>query len=167
MKKLILLFLLISNSVFGYSQIPVAKRIDSIIKGIESKKDLTLKALSDTFPTVNPKVVNIESVRFYSSKNKLVKVAFSGYYHRKDSVMNNITTDQDIYYFNDDVLIKVVSKDYDESPPKEMQFYLNEKHQKKYLAKETQFADKFQGVNYFIELGYNLLAEFKYLTKNK
>ena len=165
MKKLILLLLLSGIYIFGYSQIPVAKRIDSIVKLIESKKDLTLKALSDTFPTANPKIVSIESVKFYSSKNKLVKVAFSSYYHRKDSIMNNITTDQDVYYFNDDILIKVVSKDYDQSPPKDLQVYLNEKHLKKYLAKETQFADKFDGANYFIELGYNLLAEFKYLTK--
>ena len=166
MKKTMLLLLPLSLYIFAYSQ-PSIKKIDSLVKVIESKKDLALKALSDTFPTANPKVVTIESVKFYSSKNKLVKVVFSGYYHRKDSVMNNIVTDSDVYYFNDDVLIKVISKDYDLSPPKDLQFYLNEKHLKKYLAKETQFSDKFDGSNYFIELGYNLLAEFKYLTKNK
>ena len=69
------------------------------------------------------------------------------------------------YYFNDDLLIKVVSKDYDQSPPKDLQFYLNEKHLKKYLAKETQYFSKYEGLNYFIELGYNLQAEFKYLNK--
>jgi len=162
---MILLFITFGLYILGYSQLPSPKKIDSIVKLIDSKKDLVLKALSDTFPTANPKVMTIESVKFYSSKNKLVKVVFSGYYHRKDSVMNNIVTDSDVYYFNDDILIKVISKDYDLSPPKDMQLYLNEKHLKKYLAKETQFADKFDGVNYFIELGYNLLAEFKYLNK--
>jgi hypothetical protein len=167
MKKLILLLIAFSLYTTGYSQLPAPKKIDSIVKLIESKKDLVLKAISDTFPTANPKIVMIESVKFYSSKNKLVKVAFSGYYHRKDSVMNNIITDNDVYYFNDDVMIKVISKDYDQSPPKDLQLYLNEKHLKKYQAKETQFADKFDGVNYFIELGYNLLGEFRYLNKTK
>lgn len=150
----------------GHSQI-ATKRIDSLVNLIESKKTLTIKVVSDTFPTSNPGLVDIESVKFYFLKNKLQKATFSAYYHRKDSAKNNILTDHDIYYFSDDVLIKVISKDYDQAPPKDLQFYLNEKHRKKYLSKQTQYFSKFDGPNYFIELGYNLLAEFKFLTKNK
>jgi hypothetical protein len=36
---------------------------------------------------------------------------------------------------------------------------------KKYLSKETQNHSKYDGTKYFIELGYNLLNEFKLLTK--
>lgn len=167
MKKLILSLVTLSLYIVGFSQLPSPKRIDSLVRIIESKKDLVAKVVSDTFPTENPSLLNIETVKFYSSKNKLVKVIFAGYYHRKDSVMNNETSDNDVFYFNDDVLIKVLSKDFDQSPPKDLKFYLNEKHQKKYLAKETQFFNKYEGINYFIELGYNLLAEFKYLSKPK
>ncbi len=164
MKKLTLLLFGFSFYILGYSQTP-AKRTDSIVKVIESNKTLTVKLVSDTFPTFNSKVVNIESVKFYSLKNKLLKVIFSAYYHRKDSTTNNILADYDVFYFNNDVLIKVVSKDFDQSPPKDLQFYLNESHLKKYLAKETLNQSKYAGTKYFIELGYNLLDEFKRLAK--
>src|SRR4030095_1962633 len=166
MKKLILLLLPLSFHLLAYSQLP-AKRTDSIVNTIELKKSLTLNVVSDTFPTVNPRVVNIESVKFYSSKNKLLKVIFSGYYHRKDSTSDNILTDYDIFYFNNDVMIKVISKDFDLSPPKDLQLYLNENHLKKFLSKKTQNLSKFDGANYYIELGYNLLNEFKLLNQNK
>ena len=167
MKKMGPLLVTFSLYIVGHSQLPSPKRIDSLIRVIESRKDLIVKVVTDTFPTESPSLLNIETVKFYSSKNKLVKVIFAGYYHRKDSVMKNETSDNDIFYFNNDLLIKVTSKDFDQSPPKDLQFYLNEKHQKKYLAKETQFFNKYEGINYFIELGYNLLAEFNYLSKPK
>ena len=166
MIKLTLLLLFLSFSIIGYSQTP-AKRTDSIVKLIESNKTLTQKLVSDTFPTFNAKVVNIESVKFYSSKNKLLKVIFSAYYHRKDSTSNNMLSDYDVFYFNNDVLIKVISKDFDQSPPKDLQLYLNESHLKKYLAKETLNASKYAGTKYFVEVGYNLLEEFKLLGKKK
>ena len=150
--------------ITGFSQTPV-KRTDSIVKLIESNKALTVKHVSDTFPTANSKVVNIELVKFYSSKNKLGKVIFSAYYHRKDSTSDNILTDYEVFYFNNDVLIKVISKDFDQSPPKDLQLYLNENNLKKYLSKATMNYSKYAGANYFIELGYNLLDEFKLLTK--
>ena len=164
MKKLTLLLLFLGLSISVFPQNP-AKRTDSIVKVIESNKTLTLKLVSDTFPTFNSNVVNIESVKFYSSKNKLLKVIFSAYYHRKDSTSINTLTDYDVFYFNNDVLIKVISKDFDQSPPKDLQVYLNESHLKKYLAKETLNSSKYAGTKYFIELGYNLLDEFKLLTK--
>jgi hypothetical protein len=166
MKKMILPFLLFGLCLAGYSQLAV-KRTDSIVSSIESKKTLTLNIVSDTFPTSGSDLLTIESVKFYSSKNKLVKVIFSGYYHQKDSTRNNIPADYDDFYFSNDVLIKVVSKDFDQTPPRDLQFYLNEKHRKKYLSKETQYFSKYDGINYFIELGYNLLEEFKFLTRSK
>jgi uncharacterized protein YcfL len=164
MKKLGLLLLYLSLSIPGFSQGPV-KRTDSIVNLIESKKTLTVNLVSDTFPTLNSNLVNIESVKFYSLKNKLLKVIFSVYYYRKDSTKTNIPTDYDVFYFNDDILIKVISKDFDQSPPKDLQIYLNENHLKKYLSKETVNHSKFDGAKYFIELGYNLLDEFKRLTR--
>ena len=161
MKKLILLLIIFSHYEVVYSQLPSPKKIDSLVKLIESKKDLVIKTVSDTFPTANPNVITIEFVKFYSLKNKLVKVAFAGYYHRKDSVMNNIIISNETYYFNNDLLIKVVSKDFDQSTPKDVQFYLNERDRKKYLAEQTINSGKFDGANYYIEMGYNLLAEFK------
>jgi hypothetical protein len=165
MKKVLLFLLPVTFCITGYSQLPVPKRIDSIVNSIESKKGLILKVVSDTFPVPNSKMVTIENVKFYSSNNKLLKVIFSAYYHLTDATKADVPADYDVYYFNKDVLIKVVTKDFDLSPPKDLQFYLNEKHQKKYLAKETQYADKYQGADYFVELGYNLLGEFKFLTK--
>jgi len=164
MKKLTLLLLFLSLFTTGFPQTS-AKRIDSIVKVIESNKTLTLKLVSDTFPTFNSTVVNIESVKFYSSKNKVQKIIFSAYYHRLDSTSNNILADYDVFYFNNDVLIKVISKDFDQSPPKDLQLYLNESHLKKYIAKETLNYSKYAGAKYFIELGYNLLDEFRRLTK--
>ena len=164
MKKLTLLLLLLSLFISAFPQAS-QKRTDSLVRIIESNKTLTLKLVSDTFPTYNSKVVNIESVKFYSSKNKLRKVIFSAYYQSKDSTRINTLTDYDVFYFNDDVLIKVISKDFDQSPPKDLPVYLNESHLKKYLAKETLNASKYAGTKYFIELGYNLLDEFKLLTK--
>jgi len=134
---------------------------------IESRKTLTIKLVSDTFPTSTSNLVNVESVKFYSSKNKLQKVIFSAYYHRKDSTRDNIPTDYDVFYFNNDLLIKVISKDFDQSPPKDLRLYLDEKHLKKYLSKQTLNHSKYEGPNYFIELGYSLLDEFKLLNQNK
>src|SRR5688572_28758730 len=108
MKKVTLLLFPLSFYMVGYSQLP-SKRTDSIVKVIESKKTLTVNLVSDTFPTFNSNVVTIESVKFYSSKNKLLKVIFSTYYHRKDSTSNNTLTDYDVFYFNNDVLIKAIS----------------------------------------------------------
>ena len=164
MKKLTLLLLSLDLFIPGFSQTPV-KRTDSLVNLIEAKKTLTAKLVSDTFPTFNSNVVSIESVKFYSSKNKLLKVIFSAYYHRKDSTSNNILADHDVFYFNNDVLIKVISKDFDQSPPKDLQLYLNESHLKKYFLKETLNYSKYAGPRYFIELGYNLLEEFKLLIK--
>lgn len=166
MKKVIPALLLFSFCLSGYAQVP-QKRIDSIVNLIESTNTFALNTVSDTFPTQGSDLLTIESVKFYSSKNKLAKVIFSGYYHRKESATNNIPADYDIFYFSDNVLIKVISKDFDHTPPKDLQFYLNEKHRKKYLSKQTQYFSKFDGINYFIELGYNLLEEFKFLTRSK
>ena len=167
MKKLVLISIGLISYVLGSSQLPV-KRTDSLVNSIESNKTLTIKVVSDTFPLSNSSsLVTIESVKFYSLKNKLLKAIFSAYYHSKDSTKNNILTEYETFYFNNDLLIKVNAKDFDESPPKDLQFYLNEKHLKKYLAKETLNFTKYDGVNYFIELGYNLLEEFKQLIKNK
>jgi hypothetical protein len=141
------------------------KRTDSLVNLIDAKKTLTINLVADTFRTANSNLVTLESVKFYSLKNKLLKVIFSVYYYRKDSTRTNIPTDYDIFYFNDDLLIKVISKDFDQSPPKDLQIYLNENHLKKYLSKETVSHSKFDGVKYFIELGYNLLDEFNRLTK--
>lgn len=149
----------------GHSQIPNIKRIDSIVSTIESKKALTLKVVSDTFPTVNPDVVTIESVRFHSAKNKLVKAIFSSYYYNKGPAKSNILAQYEVFYFYNDSLIKAISKDFDLSPPKDFQYYLNEKHLKKYVSKETINASRYDGVNYFVELGYNLLTEFKSLNQ--
>lgn len=110
-------------------------------------------------------LANIESVKFYSLKGKLQKVIFSTYYHQKDSTRTNILTGYEVFYFNNDVLIKVISKDFDQTPPKDLQFYLNEKDLKKYLAKQTIRSNRYDGANYFIEIGYNLLDEFKTLIK--
>lgn len=160
MKKIITFFFLILLYITGQSQLPSPKKIDSLVKTIESKKDLIVKSVSDTFPTANSKIMAIESLKFYVSKNKLVKIVFSGYYNRKDSV-DNVVTAHDVYYFTNDVLIKVISKNFDESPPRDVQFYLNERDQKKYQSKATINAGKFDGANYYIETGYNLLNEFK------
>ena len=149
----------------GYSQIPNIKRIDSIVSTIEFKKALKLNVVSDTFPTVNPDVVTIESVKFHSTKNKLLKVIFSTYYYNKGPAKSNILAQYEVFYFYNDSLIKVISKDFDLSPPKDLQYYLNEKHLKKYVSKETMNASRYEGVNYFIELGYNLLNEFKTVSK--
>ena len=164
MKKLTLLLLFVSLFILGFPQTPV-KRTDSIVKLIEANKTLLVKLVSDTFPTANSNVVNIESVKFYSSKNKVLKVIFSVYYHRKDSTSDNFLTEYEVFYFNNDVLIKVISKDFDQSPPKDLQLYLNENHLKKYLSKQTLNSSKYAGVNYFIELGYILLEEFKQLKR--
>ena len=144
----------------GYSQIPV-KRTDSIVNSIEAKKALTVNVVSDTFPVSYSELLMIETVKFYSLKNKLLKVIFSVNYYSKDSTRNNIPTDHDVFYFSNDILIKVISKDFDQSPPKDLLLYLNEKHLKKYVSKETINSRKYEGVNYFIELGYNLLDEYK------
>ena len=149
----------------GYSQILNTKRIDSIISTIESKKTLTLNTVADTFPTVNSDVVTVESVRFYSAKNKLLKVIFSSYYYNKGPAKSNILAQYEVFYFYNDSLIKAISKDFDLSPPKDFQYYLTDKHLKKYVSKETINASRYDGANYFVELGYNLLNEFKNLPQ--
>lgn len=160
MEKGILFLILLTLCIVGYSQIPV-KRTDSIVNSIESKKALTITVVSDTFPVSYSDLLMIESVKFYSLNSKLLKVIFSVYYYGKDSTRNDIPTDYDIFYFSNNILIKVISKDFDQSPPKDLQFYLNEKHLRKYVSKETTNSRKYEGVDYFIELGYNLLDEFK------
>lgn len=166
MKKIILLLFPLSFFLLGYSQPPV-KRIDSIVNTIESKKNLILNAVSDTFPTVNPDVSTIESVKFHSAKNKLNKVFFSCYYHSKDPAKDNTLIQFDIFYFYNDSLIKVISRDFDETPPKNIQFYIGEKEFKKYLGVKSRNFGKHDGANYYIDLGNALLEEFKQLIKNK
>lgn len=117
MKKLVLLLIPMILFLIGDSQI-TAKRTDSIVRLIESKKPLTVSVVSDTFPVSYADLSMIESVKFYSSKNKLVKVIFSDYYCGKDSTRNNVPTGYDVFYFSDDVLIKVISRDFDQSPQK-------------------------------------------------
>jgi len=164
MNKLILLLPFFSLHLFGYSQ-PNVKRIDSTIKAIETKKTLTLNTVSDTFGVSHSHLLIIENVKFYSTKNKLSKAIFTNDYYRKDSASNNMTTQLDVFYYNDDILVKVISRDFDQSPPKNLEFYLNEKDLKKYIDKRTINTTRYDGVNYFIELGYNLLNEFKNLPK--
>ena len=149
----------------GYAQIPNLKRIDSIVKAIEAKKTLVVNTVSDTFGVSYSKLLTIVNVKFYSTKNKLSKAIFTNDYYQKDSISNNIPTQLDVFYFNDDLLIKVISKDYDQLPAKNIVIYLNEKDLKKYIDKKTVNASRYEGVNYFIELGYNLLNEFKALSK--
>ena len=164
MKRMVMLLIPLSLYQIGYSQIPV-KRTDSIVNSIESKKTLTVNSVSDTFPVSYSKLLTIENVKFYSAKGKLLKAIFTTYYYGKDSAKTNIPTEYDTFYFNNDVLIKVIAKDYDQSPPKDLPFYLNERHLKKYVSKETINSSKYEGPNYFIELGYNLQDEFKVLMK--
>jgi len=83
MKKVILLLLSLSLFIPGYSQ-PSIKKIDSIVKSIESQKTLKLNTVCDTFPVAYSELTNIECVRFYSVKGKLVKAIYSLEYHNKD-----------------------------------------------------------------------------------
>jgi len=146
--------------ILGYSQIQT-KKIDSIARIIDAQKSLKTDIVCDTFRVANSELSNIECARFYSVKGKLVKVIYSLQYHHKDTARTNISTQLDVFYYNDGLLIKVISKDFDQSPPKDFQYYMNERHQKKYVSKETINAGKYDGVNYFIEFGYNFLEEFK------
>jgi len=152
--------------IVGDSQ-PQPKQIDSIVRKIDAQKTLKTDIVCDTFQVANSELSNIECARFYSVKGKLVKVIYSLQYHHKDTARTNISTQLDVFYYNDGLLIKVISKDFDQSPPKDFQYYLNEKHLKKYVSKETINAGKFNGVNFFIEFGYNFLEEFKLLTTKK
>lgn len=164
MNKFFLLVFSFWCYLLGYSQVP-AKRIDSIVTTIEAKKTLTVNVVADTFLVANSDLVNIESVKFYSAKGNLNKIIFSAYFHRKDSTRNNITAEYEVFYFNNDILIKVISRDFDQSPPKDLHFYLGEKEKKKFDSKETMNFSKYDGVNYFIEFGYVLLIEFKQLNQ--
>lgn len=164
MMKLAILSLILCIKLPGMSQLQL-KRLDSIANSIDAKKTLTLKVVSDTFRIPNAGFVNIENVKFYSLKGKLQKAIFSTYYHQKDSSRTNILTGYEVFYFNNDLLIKVTSKDFDQTPPKDLQFYLNERDLKKYMAKQTTRANRYDGANYFVEIGYNLLDEFKALIK--
>lgn len=166
MKKVILLLFSLSFYILGHSQ-PSTKKIDSIVKVIESQKTLTLDTVCDTFPVAYSELSNIECARFYSMKGKLVKVIYSLEYHDKDTARKNTQTQIDVFYYNDGLLVKVISKDFDQSPPKDLQFYLNEAHRKKYVSKETINAGRHDGMGYYIEFGYNFLEEFKQLTLKK
>lgn len=164
MKKLTLLLFFLSFCALGYAQMPV-KRIDSLVKIIESKKTLTVNIISDTFPIANSNLLRIESRKFYSADNKLLKVVSARDNQTKDAAKKNIQTRFDIFYFNNDLLIKVISRDFDQSPVIDIQFYLNEAHHKKFLAKATKNFSRYEGANYFVETGYSLLNEFKLLHK--
>lgn len=164
MKRLALLLFLLCPYAFGYSQPPV-KRIDSFVNLIETKKTLTLTGVSDTFLTVNPDVSAIETVKFHAVRNKLNKAILSSYYYSKDPGKSSMLTQFDIFYFNNDSLIKVISKDFDETPPKNIQFYIGEKELNKYFAVKSRNFRKYDGANYFIDLGYALLDEFKQRNK--
>lgn len=167
MKKVTLLLISLSLYLSGHSQLPSTKKIDSIVKIINSQKNLKTDLVCDTFPVPNSDLSNIECARFYSLKGKLVKVIYSLAYHQKDTTHQNIQTQIDVFYYNNDLLIKVVSKDFDHLPPKDIQFYLGEPHRKKYISKETINAGKQDGAKYFVEFGYNFLEEFKQLTLKK
>jgi hypothetical protein len=144
---------------------PVVKHIDSLVKIIESKRTLTVNVVADTFPIAHSNLLRIERLQFYSTNNKLAKVISSRGHHAKDSTVKNIQTRFDVFYFNNDILIKVISNDFDQSPPANIQFYLNETHRKKFLSKATKNFSKYEGANYFIESGYTLLNEFKLLNQ--
>ena len=163
MKKLVLLFLILFLYWQGYSQLPI-KRIDSIVRIIDAQKTLKVNVVCDTFPVTNSDLSNIECASFYSLKGKLVKIIYSWEYRHKDTTRKNIQTQIDVFYYHDGLLIKVVSKDFDQSPPKDIQLYLDERHRKKYLSKATVNAGRYDGINYYIEFGYNFLEEFKQLT---
>jgi hypothetical protein len=160
MKKATLLLYLTGLCLIGYSQ-PQIKKIDSLVKSIDAQKTLKTDNVCDTFTVDYSKLSNIECARFYSLKGKLVKVIYSWEY--KDSSGKKIQTQIDVFYYNNGLLIKVISKDFDQSPPKDSQIYLNERHREKYDSKETINAGKYDGVKYFIEFGYNFLEEFKQL----
>ncbi len=164
MKKPALLLLVLYSCAFGSSQPPV-KRIDSLVNLIETRKTLTLTGVSDTFPTVNPGVSTIETVKFHSVKNKLNKVTLSSYYYSKESSKSSMLTQFDIFYFNNDSLIKVISRDFDETPPKNIQFYIGPHELKKFFALKSRSFRKYDGANYYIDLGYALLDEFKQRNK--
>jgi hypothetical protein len=166
MKKLVLLFTLFSLFLSAKSQLPSPKKIDSIVKAIDAQKNL-LKIVCDTFPVAYSEMKNIECARFYSYKGKLVKVIYSLQYQHKDTTRINISTQLDVFYYKDSLLVKVISKDFDQSPPKDLQFYLGEAHRKKYISKETINAGKQDGAGYYIEFGYNFLEEFKKLNAKK
>ena len=167
MKKLLLLLLPFVLCIAGHSQIPSKRKIDSLVNTIESKKTWSLNTVTDTFSTPHANLLTIENVKFYSTKNKLVKAAFSTNYYRKDSSVANISTGFEVFYFHDDLLIKVISRDFDQAPPKNIEFYLNEKDRKKFVAKQTMNSTRYDGANYFIEIGYSLLDEFKSLNPKK
>ena len=163
MKKLVLLLFSFGFYAMGYSQVS-PKQIDSIVNRIESEKTLKQKTVCDTFTVSFSNLATIECLKFYFVKDKLFKAIYSNDYHRKDSA-RNIPTRFDVFYYNEGLLIKVISKDFDNSPPTDIKFYLTEKDLKKFLAKETQHYGKYDGANYFIEFGYALLNEFKQLNQ--
>jgi hypothetical protein len=164
MKKAILLLLLPSLYLSGQSQPPV-NRIDSIVNIIESKKSLSLNFVCDTSKLSYADLTTIECLKFYSVDNRLFKAVYLFEYYRKDSLLNNSSSHLDIYYYNNGLLIKVMSKDFDKSPPADLQFYMGEKEMKKYISGDTRRYDRFDGVNYFIETGYAFLEEFKLVNK--
>jgi len=160
MKKAHLLLISLSLYLLGNSQ-PHTKQIDSLVKFIDTQKTLKTDVVCDTFTVAYSKLSNIECARFYSLKGKLVKVIYSLEYN--DTIGKKIQTQVDVFYYNNGLLIKVISKDFDQSPPKDSHIYFNESHKKKYVSKETINAGRYDGVDYFIEFGYNFLEEFKQL----
>jgi hypothetical protein len=162
MKKITLFLTFLGLYLLGNSQTQV-KKIDSLVKSIDAQKTLKTDKVCDTFKVDFSELSNIECARFYSLKGKLVKVIYSQEYHHKDTTRKNIHSQIDVFYYNNGLLIKVVSKDFDQSPPKDSQIYFNESHRKKYDLKKTINASKYDGVDYFIEFGYNFLDEFKQL----
>jgi hypothetical protein len=167
MKKLLLLLFPFVFCIPGLSQIPSKRKIDSLVNAIESKKTLNLNTVTDTFATLHSNLLTIENVKFYSVKNKLVKASFTTNYFRKDSTVANMATGFEVFYFNDDLLIKVISRDFDQAPPKNIEFYLNEKDRKKFIGKQTMNSTRYDGANYFVEIGYSLLDEFKSINPQK
>ena len=134
MKKLVLLFIPLGLYFQVHSQLPQPKKIDSIVKKIDAQKTLKTDIVCDTFPVANSELSNIECARFYSLNGRLVKVIYSLQYHYKDTARTNISTQLDVFYYKDSLLIKVISKDFDQSPPKDTQIYLDDKHRKNYFS---------------------------------
>jgi len=170
MRKAVFLFTICLFSILGHSQNPT-KRIDSIVKLINSEKSLKVKMVCDTSFVSYSDLSTIECLKFYFQKDKLLKAIYSLDYRRKDSTLNNSSSRFDEFYYNDGQLIKVITKDFDQSPPKNIEFYLNENQLKKFLSKETpnpkgtQNYSRYDGINYFIESAYTLLNEFKLLNQ--
>ena len=148
----------------GNSQPPI-ERIDNMVNIIESKKRLSLKVVCDTSKLPYSDFKTIECLKFYSKDDRLIKVVYSFDHYHKDTIKILFSTRFDVYYYNDGLLIKVISTDSDKSPPENLQFYLEEKDKIKYVPGEVGKYDRHDGINYFIETGYLLLEEFEIIDK--